>query len=168
METVPDIFGTLIEVSVTLAGFSGLVFVFRTGRQIDEGTLKRIYAILVQCLVAGIAAAAPYFLIGLTQRSAIVIGVPLAFIGLIILWVLLVAAVTFWQGRDRLTSRWTAALMFISFPAAVLFLLSAFDIGVPRSYSMLVLAIVWELVLAGFAFATAVVRLIRQNGPEDT
>ena len=158
MNGVPDIVSTLLEVSVTLAGFSGLVFVFRRDGEISEALSVRIASIWMYCLLAAVTAILPHILFLSSIDPTIVVGAPLLFMSISHVAILCLAFYRRYNGELVFTTRFTEGLSILSLFIFLTLILAAFDLLLPRTYGMLVFGLGWTLFLATSAFAMAVIR----------
>jgi len=160
MSEIPEIISTLLEVSVTLAGFCGLVFMFRRreGKPASELVNMRVNTILLYCLLAGVSSLLPYILFLSNFSLYVVIAAPLLFLCVGNLIFLVLAYVQLLRGEFEFTSSFTRYLSMLSLILFLLMSLSVFDLLIPLSFGVLVSGIGWTLFLASAAFAVAIIR----------
>ena len=158
MIELPEILGTVAEIVITMAGFMGVIVAFNWQGVRAKETYYRIQWTFALALVVLIALLAPHILIDFSDSPSIVLGLPLAFLGLAFLPII---ALGLWQQRTGKTVRTGSKLLqgflfFVTGLVLITLFLSAFDIVIPRSTGVLILASVWSICLMAFNFITSI------------
>jgi hypothetical protein len=153
---------TLAEMSIAVAGFTGLIVTLRPtqSRKWSEQELIRIRGILALCLLVFLSSMLPYGLSGLTLDSRVVFGVPLAVYGGATTSIALL--VTLRRGMVEVVApRITRPIAAVFSAIGIAALLSGLGVIVPFSSGILVLALTWGLVMASVTLIATVAIVTR-------
>ncbi len=155
---IPDIFGTIAEIIITMAGFMGVVVAFSQSQSKPQEMYFRIQWTFAVTLVALVALLAPHLLIGFSGSQTIVYGLPLAFFGLSSFFIL---GFGLWQQISGKTTRTAPtfvqrSLITISVFVAVSLLLSAANVLIPRIPEMLIFGSMWSIFMITTAFVSSI------------
>lgn len=158
MIELPEILGTVAEIVITMAGFMGVIVAFNWQGVRARETYYRIQWTFALALVVLVALLAPHILVDFSDAPSIVLGLPLAFLGIAYIPII---ALGLWQQATGKTVRTGSKLLqgllfLVTGLVLVTLFLSALDIVIPRSTGVLVLAAVWSICLMAFNFITSI------------
>lgn len=156
-----DILGTIAEIAITLAGFTGLIGVFRPHRPWSEQEVARLQTIVAACFTCMLAALLPFGLAGYTERPAILWGLPLGTFAILQIAILGYLYLRYRQGAFRPSGVTSWAVLGANAVLSVLFLLSASGVLIQPSAGLLVLACTWGIVFPAIGFALTFVVVTR-------
>jgi len=160
---VPDILSTLFEASVTLGGFSGLFFAFQRPEGMGDGLKRRIYGLLFLCGLAAVSSITPQILSLAGFEEKLIISTTLFSLCSVQLMLFFLTYFMYWRGKHEFTSTF---FNLFSILGGILFLflwLGAFDIVLPLSWALLVVAIAWTLLSAAVVFAGGIIRVVEER-----
>jgi hypothetical protein len=162
-----EILLTLAEISITLAGFIGLLAVFKRSVVWSSEEILRLFSTLGLCFAAITASVLPEAVSHFSNSEFMLWGLPL-----------LVAGVTpiFTSGRViyksfatgyTYTSSLGKMVTYLTIGVGLVIVLAAFDVVGPRGEGMLIFAVLFLILLAGLSFALSIIRSV-SDAQEDT
>ena len=156
-----DILPTIAEIAITLAGFTGLIAVFRPHRPWSDPELARLQTIVAACFACLIAALLPFGLMGYTTRSGIVWGVPLGTFAVLHFGILGYLFLRYRHGTFRPSGLASRVVLGVDALVSLVLLLAAFGLPAEPSAALLVLACTWGIVFPAIGFVLTFVVVTR-------
>ena len=152
MESINHL-GTLAEVSITLAGFSGLIAAFQSRQEWLQIDKSRLLNILLMCFTVVVCALLPLF--SQEAFNDVQVGIKTSCLAFSFVYLSIVGR--FLLGLIRRS--WTPALPWVSIPTALfgtlvgtLSLFAGLNLGIQPTAGLLGLILVWGIIGAGLQF----------------
>ena len=156
---IPDILQTIAEITVTLAGFMGVIVVFSTQKVSGSELYFRIRWTFMQCMVVVISVLLPFVLVGFSSSPQVVWGIPLIFFALANAGILFLGMYGIEAGPVKSASvALTYAALAVSILITISLLLSGLNILIPQIPEMLVLGAIWFMCMAAWGFMSSIKR----------
>jgi hypothetical protein len=160
-----DILGTIAEIAITLAGFTGLIAVFRPHRPWSEQEIARLQTIVAACFACMISALLPFGLVGYTDRPSVLWGLPLGAFAILHIGILSYLYLRYRQRRFRPSGLVSRVVLSANGLFSVTLLLAASGVLIEPSAGLLVLACTWGIVFPAIGFALTFV--VATKGADD-
>ena len=156
---IPEVLQTIAEITVTLAGFMGVILAFSSNKVPGSELFFRIAWTFFQCFVVVVAVLLPYVLVGFSESAHIVWGIPLLFLGVLNLLTIILGLYSIRSGPVQAVGRiYNYVLAAISFLFGVSLLLAGFDLVLPRIPEMLILGALWSTCMGAYGFVMSIKR----------
>ena len=155
-----EILLTLAEIAITLAGFVGLLAVFKQSSVWTSEEILRLFSTLGLCFAAITAAILPEGITHFSSSELLIWGVPLFVAGLTpIITSGRVIYRSFSVGYTYTTSL-GRIVTYLTVLIGLIFVLASFDIMLPREEGTLIFSVLFLILLAGLSFALSIVRSV--------
>ena len=155
-----EILLTLAEIAITLAGFVGLLAVFKQSAVWTSEEILRLFSTLGLCFAAITASILPEGIAHFTSSESIIWGIPILVAGLTpiitsgrVIYKSFSVGYTYTTNLGRVVT-YTTVLV------SSLFVLAAFDNVLPRAEGTLIFAVLFLILLSGLSFALSIVRSV--------
>ena len=155
---------TIAEIAITLAGFTGLIAVFRSAKQWTSQELSRLGTIIAACFVCLVVALLPFGLAQFSSGAVIVWGLPIALFGVLHLAIIgyLLAAAR--AKRFRPSSTFSRVILTIDSILAVVLVAAPTGLLLEPSQGLLILVCIWGLVFPAIGFFLTLGMVVRGEG----
>jgi len=153
-----DVLATIAEIAITLAGFTGLITVFRQHRPWSSQELTRLQTIVAACFVCMLSALLPLGLAHFSTRSGLVWGVPIAVYAVLHLVILAYLVLRYRDGSFRPSGLASRMVLLLNALISIVLLFAAFAGPSP---GLLVLACTWGIVYPAIGFMLTFVMVTR-------
>lgn len=162
-----DILGTIAEIAITLAGFTGLIAVFRPHRPWSGQEVTRLQTIVAACFACMSAALLPFALAGFSEDPRIVWGLPLAAFAVMQIGILAYLYLRYRQRTFRPSGVVSRVVLGADTLVSLVFLLAAFGVLLEPTAGLLVLACTWGVAFPAVGFVLTFVVVTRGSTGHD-
>lgn len=156
---------SIAEIAITLAGFTGLLGLFRSTQNSVQGELRRIFYIFLMCFAVIIGAFLPGVIATFDPGSERGWQVSTAFLGCVAFLVGVWALIQFRTGSIRLSLPIAShSMAIVSLLVGMLLLAASLGIAAGPVKGYLLIGLLWLLMYSGYIFVTT---LIWGTGDQD-
>ena len=156
-----DSLTTIAEIAITLAGFTGLIAVFRSAKAWTSQELSRLGTIIAACFVCLVTALLPFGLAQFSTSGVVVWGIPLALFGLLHLWIIAYLLAAARARRFRPSSALSRVILTVDALIAAVLVLSPTGLILAPSQGLLILVCIWGLVFPAIGFFLTLGMVVR-------
>ena len=155
---------TIAEIAITLAGFTGLIAVFRSAKAWTSQELSRLGTIIAACFVCLVAALLPFGLAQFSGSGVVVWGIPLTLFGLLHLAIIIYLVAAARAQRFRPSGLVSRIVLSADAIIAVLLVMAPTGLLFAPSQGLLILTCIWGLVFPAIGFFLTLGMVVRGEG----
>jgi len=156
-----DALTTIADIAIALAGFTGLIAVFRSAGNWTSQELARLTTIIAACFACLIAALLPFGLMHFSSSATVVWGIPLAVFAALHLALVGYLAAEYRAQRFRPSGMLSHVILTADAVFAVWLMLCAAGVFLEPSMGLLILTCIWGIVFPAIGFFLTLGMVVR-------